>query len=127
MSRRRRLVSFRISEEEYERLQKLSDLHGGNISETARFGLLGLLEHHSLEASTERTIGDLETRARALFFELRELLSKTDTHGWITHLEPYEHNREPRRASEVRTSAQFSGDPELKIEESMGSSQIVSW
>jgi hypothetical protein len=74
--RKGRLISFRLTEREYADLQKLADRHGGNVSETARLGIVALLQGSALEDSIESNIKDLETRARALFFEMRLVLKR---------------------------------------------------
>jgi hypothetical protein len=72
--RKGRLISFRMTEREYADLQKLADRHGDNVSETARLGIVALLQDSVLEDSIENKIKDLETRARAVFFEMRLVL-----------------------------------------------------
>jgi hypothetical protein len=65
-----------MTEREYADLQKLADQHGDNISETARLGIVALLQGSALEDSIENNIKDLETRARAVCFEMRLALSR---------------------------------------------------
>jgi len=74
--RKGRLISFRVTEREYADLQKVAARHGDNVSEAARLGIVALLQGSILEDSIENSIKDLETRVRAIFFEMRLVLSR---------------------------------------------------
>lgn len=57
MQRRQRLVNFKVSEEEYERIQKKADeFAAGNLSEWIRFATM-----HLSPASDDLTDSDSET------------------------------------------------------------------
>ena len=74
--RKGRLISFRLTEKEYADLQKVAARHGDNVSEAARLGIVALLRNSTLEDSLEHSIKSLETRVRAVFFEMRLVLSR---------------------------------------------------
>jgi hypothetical protein len=86
--RKGRLISFRLTEKEYADLQKVAARHGDNVSEAARLGIVALLQGSALENFVENNLKDLETRARAVFFEMRLVLSRGVRTKGFTRVKP---------------------------------------
>ena len=76
---RTRMISFRLTEEEYEQFRQLCFQQGrGNLSEMARAGLKMILHEPSLAhtESLESRINELENRLRMLFLEVKRLTNQ---------------------------------------------------
>ncbi len=72
------MVSFRLTEEEYERLRELCFNNGiGSVSEMARAGLKMLLQQPARAAneSLESRVTEVESRVRMLSVEVKKLHS----------------------------------------------------
>lgn len=73
-SRRTRIVSFRISEEEYERLMDLCAIRQArSVSDFARLATLGQFQADTLNNHSDDTLRDLYRQLRVLDREVKRL------------------------------------------------------
>jgi hypothetical protein len=71
-----RMVSFRLTAEEYERVRELCSSHGlPSVSEMARTAIHSMLRQPAAvpEQSMEGRIAELETRVRLLASDMRKI------------------------------------------------------
>jgi hypothetical protein len=77
-----RMVSFRLTADEYERVRDLCFSHGlPSVSEMARTAIHSLLRDPSLlpAQSLEGRVAELEGRVRILASDVRKLQTRTET------------------------------------------------
>lgn len=77
-----RMVSFRLTVEEYERFREICFEHGlPSVSEMARMAIHSLAQHPSLlpAQSLEARVAEVENRVRVLSTDVRRVISQVET------------------------------------------------
>jgi hypothetical protein len=78
--RRSKMVSFRLSPEEYEQLQTVCNVHGvRSLSELARTAMQRLIEPKEPQATLAREVGDIRAQVRHLSLEVDRLSQALDS------------------------------------------------